>query len=63
MRILLVLWIIEDYLAEIADVQTAFLYGELEQEIFIKIPPRYEEYLKEIIEQVEGDYLKLERPT
>ena len=63
LRILLIMWIIEDYFAEIADVQTAFLYGELEEELFIHIPSGYEEYLSEIGEQVEGNYLKLEKST
>ena len=35
LRILLVMWIVNDLFAEIADVQTAFLHGDLEEEIGI----------------------------
>ncbi len=31
LRILLVLWIVNNYFAEVADVQTAFLHGDLEE--------------------------------
>ncbi len=57
MRILPELWITE--VTKSADVQTAFLYGESEEEIFIKIPPGYEEYLKEIGEQVKRGLFKV----
>ena len=63
LRILLVMWIVKDLFAEIADVQTAFLHGDLEEEIFIKIPPGYKEYLAEIGETVEEKFLKLEKST
>jgi hypothetical protein len=64
LRILLILWAIEDYYAEVADVQTAFLYGDLEEELFIKIPPGYEEFLQEETgEHVDGKYMKLEKST
>lgn len=43
LRILLILWVNEDYFAEVADVQTAFLHGDLEEELFIKIPVGYKE--------------------
>ena len=63
LRILLILWIIEDYYVEVADVQTAFLYGELEEEIYIKIPDGYYEFLKEEKKKLEGKFLKLEKST
>ncbi len=63
LRILLILWIIDDLFAEIAGVQTAFLHGEFEEEIFIKIPPGYKEYLSEIEENVKFKFLKLEKST
>ncbi len=34
-RILLILWNIEDYFTEVADFQTAFLHGDLEEEHFV----------------------------
>ena len=63
LRILLVMWIINDLFAEIADVQTAFLHGDLEEEIFIKIPPGYKEYLSENNEMINEKFLKLEKST
>ena len=63
LRILLVLWIVKDLFAEIADVQTAFLHGDLEEEIFIKIPPGYKEFLSESEETINEKFLKLEKST
>ncbi len=62
-RILLILWIIDNLFADVADVQTTFLHGELEEEIFIKIPPGYKEYLSELEEKVNGKFLRLEKST
>ncbi len=42
LKILLIFWVIKVLLAEIVDVQPAFLYGDLEEEICIKIPSGYE---------------------
>ena len=61
LRILLNLWLINDYYAEVADVETAFLHGELEEEVFLKIPEGYKEYLSESGETTEGNYLKLNK--
>ena len=63
LRILLVMWIVNDLFAEIADVQTAFLHGDLEEEIFIKIPPGYKEFLSETKEAINEKFLKLEKST
>jgi hypothetical protein len=63
LRILLVMWVVNDLFAEIADVQTAFLHGDLEEEIFIKIPPGYKEYLSETKETIDEKFLKLEKAT
>jgi hypothetical protein len=63
LRILLILWVIEDYFAEVADVQTAFLHGDLEEELFIKIPVGYKEFLAEINESIDQKYLQLEKST
>ena len=63
LRILLVLWIVRNYFAEVADVQTAFLHGDLDEEIFIKIPPGYKEFLEENGETVNGKFLRLEKLT
>lgn len=63
LRILLVMWVVHNYFAEVADVQTAFLHGDLEEELFIKIPPGYKEFLMEMNETIEGRFLKLEKST
>ena len=63
LRILLVLWVLEDYFAEVADVQTAFLHGDLEEELFIKIPIGYKEFLAENNESIDHKYLQLEKST
>lgn len=63
LRILLILWILEDFFAEVADVQTAFLHGDLEEELFIKIPIGYKEFLAETNESIDHMYLQLEKST
>ena len=63
LRIMLILWLLEDYFAEVADVQTAFLHGDLEEELFIKIPDGYKEFLAETHESIETKYLQLEKST
>ena len=44
MRILLVLKMVHKWSGEIIDVETAFLYGELEEEIYMTIPKGLSEY-------------------
>jgi hypothetical protein len=44
MRVLLVLKMLHDWSGEIIDVETAFLYGELEEEIYMTIPKGLSEY-------------------
>ena len=61
LRVLLCLWISNEWYAIQGDVKTAFLNGELEEEIYIEIPDGYMEYLKESKEKIEGDHLKLEK--
>lgn len=63
LRVLLILWIIEDYFAEVADVQTAFLHGDLEEELFIKIPSGYREFLAEQDELIKEKFLQLTKST
>ena len=38
------MWAMYRWSAEIIDIETAFLYGDLEEEIYLKIPEGYEEY-------------------
>jgi len=63
LRILLIMWVVDNLFAEVADVQTAFLHGDLEEELFITLPPGYKEYLAEQNETMDGKYLKLEKST
>ena len=44
---MLLSWIVNNYEAEVADVQAAFLYGKLEEELFLSIPEGYKEFLEE----------------
>lgn len=54
-RIILLLMLIKRFDAEIIDVETAFLYGTLEEEIYMKVP----EGLSEIITVPDGTCLKV----
>ena len=49
-RIVLTMWAMYDWSAEIIDIETAFLYGDLEEEIYFKIPEGYEEYKEKGLE-------------
>ena len=46
-RILMVLALMNEWECEIVDVETAFLYGELDEEIFMKIPTGLNEFMSE----------------
>ncbi len=48
---------------EVADIQTAFLHRDLEEELFIKIPLGCKEFLQETNEKIEKKYLQLEKST
>jgi histone deacetylase 1/2 len=41
-RLLLVIWLYYHYTAKIVDVETAFLYGKLEEDIYMECPPGLE---------------------
>jgi Reverse transcriptase (RNA-dependent DNA polymerase) len=47
MRIMMVLMTTNEWLGEIIDVETAFLYGNLEEEIYMTIPKGFEEFLNQ----------------
>jgi len=57
LRILLIIWVLEQLYAETADVKTAFLYGTLDEELYINIPPGYKEYLRLNNRTIKGKYL------
>ena len=50
-RIVLVMWIKYGWEAEIIDIETVFLYGYLEEEIYLKIPDGYEKYTSKKIDK------------
>ena len=45
------LWLNNDWHAEIVDVETAFLYGDLDEEVYMKIPSKYQEDVELIDEK------------
>ena len=45
------MWIKYGWEAEIIDIKTAFLYGNLEEEIYLKIPNGYEKYTSKKIDK------------
>ena len=53
--LMLLSWVVNDYEAEVADVQTAFLHGNLEEELFLTIQEGYKEFLEENGEQIDGN--------
>ena len=57
-RIVLIMWVMYGWSAEIIDNETAFLYGDLEVEIYLKIP---EGYRGDKEENLEGICLLLRR--
>ena len=58
---MLLSWIVNNYKAEMADLQIAFLHGKPEEELFLSIPEGYKEFLEEKGEQVNREYLKLNK--
>ena len=54
-RLLMVVALFNGRECEIVDVETAFLYGELEEDIFMKIPQGLNDYLEEDNEELYGD--------
>ena len=62
MRSLLLIWLFNDYHAELIDIKTAFLHGELEEEIFITIPEGYNFFCQEEnMDKEDGEYLRLNK--
>jgi Reverse transcriptase (RNA-dependent DNA polymerase)/gag-polypeptide of LTR copia-type len=45
-RIILIMYLLNKYDSKIIDVETAFLYGDLDEEIYMKIPDGLQEYKK-----------------
>ena len=60
-RMLLILMMSKGYYVETLDVKTAFLHGELEEEIYIKWPEGYTEYLSQKKKIEERNYLQLNK--
>ena len=58
-RMVLVLMMLNRYKCKLIDVETAFLEGDLEEEIFMDVPDGYKEVLNE---ETAGECLRLERP-
>ena len=46
-RLICLMMLMHGWLAEIVDIETTFLYGELEEQIFMKIPDEYEVVVKD----------------
>ena len=61
MKILFTLWITNDYKAKTLDVKTAFLYSELSEELYLKRPEGYQEYLEERGAEQPGDFVLLNK--
>ena len=58
-RMVLILMMLNQYKCKLIDVETAFLEGDLEEEIFMDVPDGYKEVLNE---ETAGECLRLERP-
>ena len=61
LQLFLIMMLKKGYYCEIADVQTAFLHGNLEEELFLMVPDGYREYKKKLGKTVKGKYLKLKK--
>ena len=61
LRTLLVIWVAMDYHAETSDVQTAFLYGDLKESIYIHKPDGWDLFAKENDFGETKRYLKLNK--
>jgi len=61
-RVLLVIWLVNGFDARVIDVKTAFLHGNLEEDIFIKLPEGYKEFIRDKYDKnTEEKHLKLEK--
>ena len=45
-RIAIIMMLVNGWDADIVDIETAFLYGDLEEEIYMKVPEGYADHLK-----------------
>ena len=61
LRILLIMLVMKKFYREVADMQTAFLYRQLDKDLYLKIPKGYQEYMKDKNQKIEGDFLKLNK--
>ena len=43
LRVMLMMWATQGYDSAVFDVETAFLYGKLDEEIYMKVPEGYKE--------------------
>ena len=61
LRLFLITMLKKGYYCKIADVQTAFLHGHLEEELFLMLPDGYKEYKTKSGKRVKGKYLRLKK--
>ena len=58
---MLLSWILNNYEAKVPDKQTAFLHKKLKEELFLSIPDGYKEFQEENGDQINWEYLKLNK--
>jgi len=58
-RIVLVLWMLKNWTSTVLDVETAFLYGDLEESIYMKTPTGLKEYMAEKNQVVQTNHVLL----